>query len=328
MTSDPLAMLAAANPVAELPPVAPIESLTCLTDNPPASRPRRSKRPRGIAVAAAAAIGLVAVTIGLTVSGGSSGPGVDVAAAAYAATSPGNEVIEAEFVIQPSLPGLTQPPIRHREWLDAATGRRREQTLGRSGSVESELLTSPGRAEIWESGPTPAGTILRFKDQTPASEPVKPDGLGLYRRLYEGGSVRVVGRETLDGRMLWKLEGTVGFTRRRSGGPLRPVFGEVVLVDPTTYLPVIERQTDLTRPGHPTMLETRLIRYRRMPRGPSTEALLPLSAAHHGARILGGNVLAPLRASQPHKTNPLLSRYLHSGRVLLEQGGRAADMSR
>jgi hypothetical protein len=279
-------------------------------------------------VAAAGAIGLVALAINLTLSGGSSGPGVNVAAAAYAATSPGNGVIEAEFLIRPSLPGLAQTPIRHREWLDAASGRRREQTLGRSGSVESELLTSPGRAEVWESGPTPAGTILRFKDQAPASEPVKPDGLGLYRRLYEGGSVRVVGRETLDGRVLWKLEGIVGFTRRRSRGPLRPVFGEVVLVDPTTYLPVIERQTDLTRPGHPTMLETRLIRYRRVPRGPSGEALAPLSAAHHGARILGSNVLAPVPAKKPHKTSPLLSRYLHSGRVLLEQGGRAADMSR
>jgi hypothetical protein len=328
MTSNPLAMLAAANPVPELPPVAPIERLTCLTETPPAPLPRRSKRSGRIAVAAAAAAGLVAVAIGLTLSGGSSGPGVDVAAAAYAVTSPGNGVIEAEFVVRRSLPGFAQTPIRHREWLDATTGLRREQTIARNGTVGSEVLTSPGRAELWEPQPTAAGTILRFRNQTPASEPVKPDGLGLYRRLYEGGSVRVVGRETLDGRMLWKLEGTVGYTRRRPHSPLRPVFGEVVLVDPTTYLPVVERQTDLTRPGRPTMLETRLIRYRRVPRGPSREALLPLSAAHHGARILGSNTLAPVRAKKPHKTSPVISRYLHSGRVLLEQGGRAADTSR
>jgi hypothetical protein len=148
---------------------------------------------------------------------------------------------------------------------------------------------------------------------------VKPDGLGLYRRLYEGGSVRVVGRETLHGRTLWKLEGNVGFTRRGLRGPLRPVFGEVVLVDPTTYLPVVERQVDLTRPEHPTMLETRLTDYRRLPRGPSREALAPLSAAHRRARILGRNAFTPAQ---------MVSRYLHSERVLLEQGGRAADLSR
>jgi hypothetical protein len=332
MRTDPLAMLAAANPVPELPAVAPVERLTCLTESPRSSLARRGKRPRGIAVGAVAFIGVVVVAIGVTLSHGSSGPGVDVAAAAYAATSPGNGVIEAEFVVRRSLPGFAQTPIRHREWLDATTGRRREQTLAANGSVESEVLASPGRAEIWEPRPPAAGIILRFRNQTTASEPVKPnDGLGLYRRLYEERSVRVVGRETPDGRTLWKLEGNIGYTRRSLHDPLRPIFGEVVLVDPTTYLPVVERQIDLTRPGHPTMLETRLIRYRRVPRGPSREALRPLSAAHHGARILGSNTLAPLRDKEPHKTSPvasaLASGYLHSERVLLEQGGRAADMS-
>jgi hypothetical protein len=328
MTSDPLAMLAAANPVPELPRVVSIEKLACLKESPPASLPRRGKRSPRTTVAAAAVLGVVAVAIGLTLSGRSSGPVFNVAAAAYAATSPANEVIEAQFVIRRSLPGLAQTPIHHREWLDATTGRRREQTLAVDGHIQSELLTSPDRAEIWEPSPTPAGTVLRFRNQTPTSEPAKPDGLALYRRLYEGGSVRVVGRETQDGRMLWKLEGTIGYTQRRWRGPLRPVFGEVVLVDPSTYLPVVERQIDLTRPGHPTMLETRLIGYRRVPRGPSTEAMHPLSAAHHGARILGSNLLGLPRAKKPPKRSPLLSRYLHSGRVLLEQGRRATDLSR
>jgi hypothetical protein len=329
MKNDPLALLAAANPVPEPPAVAPIERLTCLTETPPAPLARHSKPSRRIAVAAAAAVGLGAVATTLTLSGGSSGPGVDVAAAAYAATSPVNSVIEAEFMVRRSLPGFAQSPIRHREWLDATTGQRREQTLAANGSVASEVLTSPGRTEIWEPRPRGAGIVLRFKNQTPASEPVKPDGLGLYRRLYQGGSVRVVGREKLDGRRVWKLEGNIGYTRRSLQGPLRPVFGEVVLVDPTTYLPVVERQVDLTRTGHPTMLETRLIGYRRVPRGPSSDALAPLSTSHRGARVLGSNVLALLRAGQGAQHVRLVgAKYLHSGRVLLERGGRAADLSR
>ncbi|HWW90888.1 MAG TPA: hypothetical protein VNY35_08930 [Solirubrobacteraceae bacterium] len=327
MTSNPLAMLAAANPVPELPAVAPIEGLTCLTESPPAPLPRHSKRSGRIALAAAAAVGLGAVAAGLTLSGGSSDPSVGVAAAAYAATSPGSGVIEAEFVIRRSLPGLAQAPIRHREWLEATTGRRREQTLSRDGSVESELLASPGRAEIWEPRPPAAGMILRFRNQAPASEPVKPDGLELYRRLYEGGSVRIVGRETLDGRTLWKLEGNIGYARRRLVGRLRPVFGEVVLVDPTTYLPVVERQVDLTRPGYPTMLETRLVHYRRLPRRPSSDASLPLSTEHRGARVLGGNVLG-LAYQTPHKLSPLLAEYLHTERVFLERGARAVERGR
>ncbi len=298
MTTDALTLLAAANPVAELPPVAPVDSLTCLRESPRAGAPSRRRHPRRLAVAAAGVAGVVAVLIGLVLSTGTSGPGVNVAAAAYAATSAGNGVIEAEFVIRSLLPGVAQPTLRHREWLDAATGRRREQTIGRGEKVQSELALSPGWAEIWSTGPTAAGTIFRFKDQTRAEKTLKPSGLEFYRQLYQGGHVKLVGRQALNGRLLWKLEGAVGFTRRRRGGRPQPIFGEVILVDPSTYLPVSERQVDLTRTGHPTILETRLTHYRRIPPGRDSEALVLLSAAHRGAPTINNHVFVPLHAAR------------------------------
>ena len=297
MKTDPLTILAAANPVAELPPVAPVESLTCLRQNTPAgTRPRRPLR--RLAVGAAATVGALAALTGVVLSTSSSGPGVNVAAAAYAATSAGNGVIEAEFAIRSDLRVAAQPALRHREWLDAATGRRREQTISRGGKVQSELALSPGWAEIWSSGPTAAGTILRFKYRGRDEKPLKPSGLEFYRQLYQGGAIKLVGRQAYDGRPVWKLEGVVGFTQRGRGARLQPILGEVILVDPTTYLPVIEREVDLTRTGHPTMLETRLIHYRRIPQGPRSEALVLLSAVHRGAPTISRRVPVPLHVAR------------------------------
>ncbi len=223
---------------------------------------------------------------------------MNVAAAAYAATSAGDGVIEAEFAIRSFLRAAAQPALRHREWLDAATGRRREQTIGPGEKVQTELALSPGWTEIWSTGPTAAGTIFRFKDQTRAEKTLKPNGLEFYRQLYQGGAIKLVGRQALDGRLLWKLEGDVGFTQRRRGARLQPVFGEVILVDPITYLPVIERQVDLTRAGHPAILETRLIHYRRVPQGPTAKRLVLLSAAHRGAPTISSRVFVPLHVAR------------------------------
>lgn len=298
MTTDPLTLLAAFNPVAEPPPVAAIESLVCLRESAPAVAPGRRRSSWRLAVGSAGVAGILAVSIGLVLSTGSSGPGVNVAAAAYAATSARNGVIEAEFAIRSFLRGVPRPALRHREWLDAATGRRREQTIGSGEKVQSELALAPGWAEIWSTGPTAVGTIFRFKDQTRDEKTLKPSGLEFYRRLYEGGTIRLVGRQAFHGRLLWKLEGAVGFTRERRGGSLQPIFGEVILVDPATYLPVIEREVDLTRAGHPTILETRLIHYRRIPRGPGSEALVLLSATHRGAPTISRHVVVPLHVAR------------------------------
>ncbi len=93
MKTDPLELLAAFNPVRELPPVAPFESLACLRERPPAGPTLPSRRMSRRVVRVAILLGVVAAATALFVSDGSSGPGVDVAAAAFAATSSGNGVI-------------------------------------------------------------------------------------------------------------------------------------------------------------------------------------------------------------------------------------------
>lgn len=295
MKTDPLELLAAFNPVRELPPVAPFESLACLRERPPAGPTSPSRRMSRRVVRVAILLGVVAAGTALFVSDGSSGPGVDVAAAAFAATSSGNGVIEAEFVVRSGRPREARTPLfRRREWLQAATGRRREQTLSRNGKIEMELATGPAMVETWMAGPTTAGTIVRSRIYASGVESLKPDGLALYRQLYQGRGVSVVGRTLLDGQSVWKLESVTGWAIHRIGGPSTPLIGEVVLVDPHTYLPLVERQVNLTRPGHPTMIESRLTRYRRLSRTASTERLVLLSTVRPAAKVMTAPVTHPI----------------------------------
>jgi hypothetical protein len=295
MTTDPLELLAASNPVRELPPVAPFESLACLRERPSAGRAKPARRMRRSVVRAAILVGVVAGGAALLFSDGSSGPGVNIAAAAFAATSAGNGVIEAEFLVRSGRPQEARAPLfRRREWLQAATGRRREQTLSGTGKIETETATGPGMFETWVAGPTATGTIVRSRIYTSGIESLKPDGLALYRQLYQDRGVSVVGRTVLDGQPAWKLESVVGWAIHRTGGPSIPIIGEVVLVDPHTYLPVVERQVNLTRAGHPTMIESRLTRYRRLSRTASSERLVLLSTVRPGAKIMTTGVTHPI----------------------------------
>ena len=49
---------------------------------------------------------------------------------------------------------------------------------------------------------------------------------------------------------MWKLEGTGSVVQRYHGAPMEPISREVVLIDPNTYLPVVEREVDVTSPRH------------------------------------------------------------------------------
>ncbi len=287
MNTYPLDLLAASNPVRELPPVAPVESLRFLNEPARAAGVVRPRRPRGLALRAAIIAAVVAGGTAFALSAGSSGPGVDVAAAAYAATSAGNGVIEAEFIVRSARPGVSRTPLfRRREWLDAATGRRREQTLDRNGMVSWELATAPGSAEVRISagGAIIPSRVRTARGKVPTVDGLAVNGLALYRQLYQGRGIRVVGRQRLGGQLLWKLEGVVAWETHHLGSRLIPVFGEVVLVDPHTYLPVMERQVDLTRPGHPTMIESRLVRYRELARTASSEHLVLLGSTRSRVR--------------------------------------------
>ena len=103
----------------------------------------------------------------------------------------------------------------------------------------------------------------------------------------------MVGRERRYGWLLRKLEGDVAFGFHPFHAKLVPILAVVVLVDPRTYLPVIQRTVSLL-PGHRRQVqsESELLGYRRLPSGTASEALLKLSAQHPRARVVTENSTA------------------------------------
>jgi hypothetical protein len=226
-------------------------------------------------------------------------------------------VLEARFVDRTFVARGGVTTLHHREWIDASTGMRRERrtlpvpTIGRHPGrlphAVYEMASSPDWIETWSSVRSERNVIDRVRAHAgsipgglPQPAPSEaPAGIETYRRLYRDGTVRLVGRERRDGRLLWKLEGDVGFGfhsphvhgkpfgLRPSPGKLVPIMAMVVLVDPRTYLPVVQR-TVLLLSGHRRQVqqESELLGYRRLPSGAASEALLKLSAQHPHARVV------------------------------------------
>jgi hypothetical protein len=326
--NDTLALLAAANPVPELPSAESPERLRGLIEmerlavggESHALGGARRRTPAGRLMRPLAAVGaaMLAATAGLLLSNGASSPGLNIAAAAYAATSSGSGVLEARFVDRIFLPHGRVTTSHHREWIDASTGMRREQrTLpglhtgrhpGRQPHVVYELASSPDWLEAWSSALSERNVIDRIRSPAgrvpigvpqPAPGNGAPAGIETYRRLYRDGTIRLVGRERRDGRLLWKLEGDVAFgfhslhvyvkpfVLHPSPGKLVPIMAAVVLVDPHTYLPVVQR-TVLLLPGHRRQVqqESELLGYRHLPGAAASEALLKLSKQHPHAHVV------------------------------------------
>jgi hypothetical protein len=310
MTVDSMARLAAANPVVDSPTVESPERLRCLIEDdapaldlgergyegPPRSRGSRLRRRALVALP----LCLAASVAGVVLSSGSSGPGVNVAAAAYAATSPQPGIVEAVFVARVFRGAEAGGTLRQREWLDSAKGLRREQnsTTGPYGDTrETHVLESvfaPRRWETWSSG-REANVITFVKvsramrvNMAFAGIPlIGVEGIKVFRQLYLRGGMALVGRERHEGRLLWKLESRpilyANANGRRLG--LETHTKLIVLVDPKTFLPVTERQIDIALPGHPTVVESDLLSYRHYAGGQSEGRLFDLAAQHPGARV-------------------------------------------
>jgi hypothetical protein len=148
-------------------------------------------------------------------------------------------------------------------------------------------------------GPTLAKARVRAAEAVAAGEapavvlqgvgsPLQAEGIGLYRWLYREHAFKLVGSEQLDGKQLWKLEGNLTVARfsGRKHAKVVPMIGLVVLVDPSTFLPVIQREIRLRVPGHPVTMETQLVSYRRLPADAASEALLQLSPQHPGVPVI------------------------------------------
>ncbi len=239
---------------------------------------------------------VVASVLGVVLSSGSSGPGVNVAAAAYAATSPRAGLVEAVFMTRVLRGIQAGGTLFQREWYDAAAGLRRERdsTTGPYGDTREthvlEIVDAPGRFEIWSAG-REANTITRVAESGETKFNMAFDGISmagvegikLYRKAYREGFIRLVGRARYDGHLLWKLETPRG--RVDPVGSQNSHTGLVVLVDPKTFLPVSVRQKDLELPGYPVVVESNLVSYRHVGGGEPEGKLFDLAAQHPDARV-------------------------------------------
>jgi hypothetical protein len=319
MSVDAMTRLAAANPVLDPPAVEPPERLRRLTEDDalmpevgercdahlPKGKSSRMRRRALVAVP----ICVAASVAGVVLSSGSSGPGVDVAAAAYAATSPRQGIVEAVFVTHIERGIQAGSVLRQREWDDAGMGRRRERVTftevhdGKSNRHVSESASAPGRQETWYRGRLEVSTVPRvmaFRDLNPRMAFVEGtldgvEGIALYRALYREGMMRLVGREHREGQSLWKLESRPA-SYEANGRRIAIRTRLVVLVAPKTFLPIVERVIDAALPGHPVELESNLLSYRRLPPDQRNLKLFDLTAQHPGARVLKG-----WTPHQPHK---------------------------
>jgi hypothetical protein len=233
---------------------------------------------------------------------GSSGSGLNVAAAAYAATAPRQGIVEYLSLIHIDRGANAGSTLRQQEWIEASGARRREvdtitETRGRAPSTRiSEWSFAPRGSERWESD-RESNVVLRISRPPSPYYPDHPgfeigaialdgvEGIKFFRLLYRDGQVRVVGRERRDGHLLWKLE---------SHPELRGIDDHtrlIVLVDPHTFLPVFERQIDIALPGHPAMVESELLSYRTVAHTAAARSLFDLAAQHPGTQVL--NMVPP-----------------------------------
>jgi hypothetical protein len=252
---------------------------------------------------------IVASVAGVLLSSGSSGPGVNVAAAAYAATSPKPGIVEAVFVTHIERGIQAGSILLQREWDDASRGLRRERVKfteaydGKRQTHVSESASAPGRSETWHRGRLEVSTVPRvtvYRDLNPRVAFVEGtldgvEGIALYRRLYREGLMRLVGRERRYDHSLWKLESRPTSYGGANGRRIAIRTRLVVLVAPKTFLPIVERVVDAALPGHPTALESDLLIYRRLPSSEGHGKLFELTAQHPNARVLRG-----WRPSIPH----------------------------
>ena len=162
---------------------------------------------------AAVGTAMLVATVGLLLSNGASSPGLNIAAAAYAATSSGSGVLEARFVDSMFLAHGRVVTSHHREWIDASTGMRRVQrTLpwlvirrhaGRQPDAVFELASSPGWLETWDSTAGKLNAIHRIRYPAVVRTPV---GVHTLRRVARHRNLQAsqpTAGSTANGRSGW-----------------------------------------------------------------------------------------------------------------------------
>lgn len=170
MSDDPIARLAAANPVPEPPPVDPPEILRRRLEaeegrggplNGEEARPARTAvrggaragRARWVRPAMGGLVAAVAIVAVVLLGAGSSSPGLNVLAAVYAATLPKPGIVEAVTLTRTyGGPGHERSELL-REWSDSASRRKRGLTTITGSHISSsdpEILDAVHASDVYE----------------------------------------------------------------------------------------------------------------------------------------------------------------------------------
>ncbi|HEY1833528.1 MAG TPA: hypothetical protein VGG08_03765 [Solirubrobacteraceae bacterium] len=284
----------------ELPGVPGPERLRELIEQeaPVALRGRHRRERHVTRVMAGLALCLVVAVAGALLSSAGDGPGLNVAAAAYAASAPRAGVVEAVWfsrVLHGSERGST---LRTREWVEASGGRREQRDLIAApgeATQRSDWVFAPGRQEYWGPGGSTRGhpqarirvllgregLALKVHAAFGGLALYGSEGMRLYRALYERGELHLVGHTLYRGRRLWRLES-------HYPGPAsqRTHTRDVVLVDPHSFLPVVVRLLDDALPGRPAISETTLVSYRSLTRVEVPGGTFHLAVQHPHSAVL------------------------------------------
>jgi hypothetical protein len=222
------------------------------------------------------------VAAGALVFLGAGKQGVDVIAAAYAATSPRGAASEAVF--QTTAGTRT---FRQQVWTDPALHSSRESIRSSNGTstVEIDRSIHEGWMETWISDNHPREiqrerTSLGAVQGSWLFEGLQLGGLGgvtLMRDLLRAGRIRVAGRSSTG---QWRLETpptVIGANRARL----------TVVIDAHSFLPQTQTLVDLG-PNDTTTVRARskLVSYRRMPAHGLAATVFSLARQHPNSRVV------------------------------------------
>jgi len=234
---------------------------------------RARPRPRSLAIAAL----ITLVAVGAMFASSSNGPGLSLAAQAYAATASNGTVVHYTLMTRwraPAGSGLAAVASQTQVWL---MGSRRHAvgTLmltdahGHRIEIGHEEVVNGSRFQLFQGGTVWSGSLAGDPSSTAcrmvtACGPELLDPVASLREMYQTGRLRSAGHTTIAGRAFDILIGT---------GP-SPM---TIIIDPHTFRPV-----EMTQPDGTTSV---LDGYTRLPGTRQNIALLSMRS-HPSARVV------------------------------------------
>jgi hypothetical protein len=240
-----------------------------ITAHAPTRKAERRPRRALIAVPAAAAALLVALAFALHHGGAS------LAAKAYAATAPGDEIVH-EISVRTSPNGGDATQIVEEQWSRPADGTARsvqttdgreiaESTVDARGALH--IVTSDGYASTIK--PDSAATRHWIEDARSVTQ--------WFREEYATRSLHDDGMTTFAGRRVhaYSTDVNASEAEQRFIGATTPPAHETFYLDPETALPVgVRALVSGTHGGKPGVFDTVIERYEKLPATPANLAKL------------------------------------------------------